>query len=105
MNTPHVEALRLILNARRLPARLNTQQTALLLGFQEHDIPILVRSKLLKPLGNPVPNAIKYFATCDLLLLMEDASWLNRATGIMSRHWSERNSRKTSVSVTAEVAA
>ena len=51
-----------LLNIRRLPGRLTVPQTAALLGFAEHDIPILVRKGLLKSLGNPVPNAVKYFA-------------------------------------------
>ena len=51
-----------LLSLRRLPARLNYFQTAAVLGFSEHDIPVIVRAKLLKPLGKPAPNAPKYFA-------------------------------------------
>ncbi|MDB6124299.1 MAG: hypothetical protein JWQ71_3292 [Pedosphaera sp.] len=68
------------LNLKRLPARLTTTQTALLLGFQEHDIPVIVRVNLLKPLGNPVPNATKYFAASEIEKLAADRTWLNRAT-------------------------
>ena len=53
-----------ILNVRRLPARLNAEQTAALLGLSSHDIPVLVSAKLLRPLGKPVPNAAKWFAGC-----------------------------------------
>jgi hypothetical protein len=42
-----------------LPARLDAKLTALVLGFQEHDIPVLIAAKMLKPLGKPVPNATK----------------------------------------------
>jgi hypothetical protein len=31
-----------LLNCRRLPGRLNSAETALLLGFQEHDVTVLV---------------------------------------------------------------
>jgi hypothetical protein len=51
-----------LLNCRRLPGRLNTTEAAVLLGFQEHDIPVLIAGKLLTPLGRPAPNAPKYFA-------------------------------------------
>ena len=34
-----------LLNCRRLPARLNTSETAVLLGVQEHDITPLVAAK------------------------------------------------------------
>lgn len=46
-----------VLNCRRLPGRLNTAETALLLGVQEHDIPVLVAARLIFPLGKPAPNA------------------------------------------------
>jgi hypothetical protein len=36
-----------LLNCRRLPARLSTGETAVLLGFQEHDIAPLIAAKLL----------------------------------------------------------
>ena len=55
-----------LLNCRRLPARLRTGETAVLLGFQEHDIAPLIAANLLAPLGKPAPNAPKYFATVDV---------------------------------------
>jgi len=50
-----------LLNCHRLPGRLRTAETAVLLGFQEHDIPALVAGKLLTLLGKPAANAPKYF--------------------------------------------
>ena len=50
-----------LLNCRRLPARLSTGETAVLLGFQEHDIAPLIAAKLLAPLGKPAPNAPEIF--------------------------------------------
>ena len=50
-----------LLNCRRLPARLNTSETAVLLGFQEHDIAPLIAPRMLTPLGKPVANSPKYF--------------------------------------------
>ena len=51
----------------QLPARLTAEQAAWVLGCQPHDMPALVAAKLLKPLGNPPANGIKFFATVDLL--------------------------------------
>ena len=42
-----------LLNLRRLPAMLNIQQTAVLLGLAEHDVPVLIGVGLLKSLGDP----------------------------------------------------
>jgi hypothetical protein len=39
-----------------LPGRVNTSEAALLLGFQEHDIALLVAAKLLGPLGKSWQN-------------------------------------------------
>ena len=46
--------------------RIDAAEAARILGFQEHDIPVLINSRLLKPLGKPVPNARKYFAAVDV---------------------------------------
>jgi hypothetical protein len=76
------------------PARLSVEQAAWMLGCQTHDMPILIASKLLKPLGNPAPNAIKFFATADILDLVKDRSWLAKITNIISQHWHKRNARQ-----------
>jgi hypothetical protein len=83
------------LNLYRLPARLDARQTATLLGFQVHDIPVLIAAKLLEPLGKPVPNAPKYFAACVLEDLRGNPDWLDRASRAVSRHWRAKNGRKT----------
>jgi hypothetical protein len=76
------------------PARLTVEQAAWMLGCQAHDVPILVSSRLLKPLGNPPPNGIKFFATADLLDLIKDRSWLTKITNTINQHWHRQNSRK-----------
>jgi hypothetical protein len=82
------------LNVYRLPARLDARQTASILGFQSHDIPVLVAAKLLEPLGKPVPNAPKYFAACVLEELRCNSDWLDRASRAVSRHWRVKNGKK-----------
>lgn len=77
----------------QLPARLTAEQVAWVLNCQPHDVPILVASRLLKPLGNPAPNAIKFFATADLLELLKDRSWLAKMTSVIGQHWQRKNTR------------
>ena len=77
------------------PARLTVEQAGWLLGCQPHDVPILVSSRLLKPLGNPPQNAIKFFATADILELLKDKSWLAKMTNTIGQHWQKKNARKT----------
>jgi hypothetical protein len=85
------------LTLRQLPARLNFEQTAWVLNCQVHDVPILVSSKLLKPLGNPQPNSVKYFAANEVLELAKDRSWLSRMTNAVNQYWRTKNARKSSV--------
>ena len=82
-----------ILNCPRLPARLNTTETAVLLGFQEHDIPVLAAANLLAPLGKPAPNAPKYFAAVEIAALGDNAEWLTKATKAIASHWRKKNGR------------
>jgi hypothetical protein len=84
-----------LLNCRRLPGRLNTAETALLLGFQEHDIAPLIAGKILKPLGQPAPNAPKYFAATEIIARAEDRRWLSEATKLLSKHWLRKNRART----------
>jgi hypothetical protein len=83
-----------LLNCRRLPGRLNTSEAALLLGFQDHDIPVLVAARLIFPLGIPAANAPKYFSSVDVIANAENPEWLARATRALARHWLFKNSRK-----------
>ncbi len=82
-----------LFNCRRLPARLNSSETALLLGLNDHDIAPLVAAKLLLPLGKPAQNAPKYFAAVDVLVRADDREWLSDATKALARHWQAKNSR------------
>ena len=75
----------------RLPGRLDAAQTAALLGFQPHDIPVLVAAKLLRPLGRPASNGQKYFATCELEEFRVNREWLDAASRTINRHWQVKN--------------
>jgi hypothetical protein len=73
--------------ARNLPARLDVMATAKLLGFAEHDIQILMALRKLTPLGDPAPNAPKWFAAIEIVRLAGDVDWLHKATREISKYW------------------
>lgn len=81
----------------RLPARLTAEQAAWVLNCQPHDVPVLVAARLLKPLGNPPVNGIKYFATVDLLEASKDSHWLVRMSATIYQHWQKKNARQNGV--------
>ena len=71
---------------------LTARQTAALLdGGGEQTIPILVRAGLLKPLGDPSPNASKYFGALEVLALLEDAEKLSPMRREIYEHWQANN--------------
>jgi hypothetical protein len=78
----------------QLPARLTAEQAAWVLNCQVHDIPALVAARLLKPLGNPPPNGIKFFGTVDLLELTKDRAWLVKMTNAVNQHWHRQNAKR-----------
>ncbi len=51
----------------QLPARLPAEQTAWVLNCQAPDVPMLVGTRLLKPLGNPPPNSVKCFSVLEVI--------------------------------------
>ncbi len=83
-----------LLTCNRLPARVDAEGAAVLLGFKEHDLPVLIGEKLLKPLGKPGQRSVKYFSTAQLLEFGRDAAWLEKATRAISESWRERNAGK-----------
>lgn len=84
------------------PARLSVEQTAVKLNCQVHDIRTLVNAKLLKPLGNPPPSGVKYFATSEVVQHSSDPAWLARATNAIHRHWEHKNACRKSRATTSE---
>ena len=78
----------------QLPARLTAQQVAWVLNCQAHDVPVLVAARLLKPLGNPPPNAVKFFAALEVLEQAQDRTWLAKMTNALNQHWQRKNAAK-----------
>lgn len=90
--------VRELLNLRRLPAMLTAAQTAALLDCGgEHNIPVLVRARLLKPLGSPPANAVKYFATVEVLELAADVKRLSQIRDAVYKYWRGKNCAKSSI--------
>jgi hypothetical protein len=76
---------------------VNTAQSAVLLGLADHDIPVLVRTGLLKPLGNPPPNAVKSFSTAHVLELAGEIAVLSKIRRAVYEHWREKNAPNVKV--------
>src|SRR3979409_444305 len=85
-----------LLMMRRLPGRLTPEQVANLTGFSEHDIPILVRAKLLKALGNPSAQAVKRFSSAEIQKCAASSEWLHKATKTIYLHWENQNNGRRS---------
>ncbi|HOX02157.1 MAG TPA: hypothetical protein P5555_07350 [Candidatus Paceibacterota bacterium] len=83
------------LNALRLPGRLDGKCIAALLGFAEHDLPVLTRAGLIRPLADPEPNAPKWYCRDEILAKAADPAWLARATRAVSQNWRRRNARRS----------
>jgi hypothetical protein len=79
--------------ARNLPARLDVAATAKLLGFAESDIQILMAAGKLTPLGDPAPNAPKWFAAVEIIQFAGDQDWLHKATKEIAKHWRHKRER------------
>jgi hypothetical protein len=89
-------SLAVLLNLRRLPARLDVADTAALLGFHIDDIPVLTKAGLLPHLGVDIAdNAPKWFASVLVSKVSEDIAWLSEATTVVSAKRREKNERRS----------
>jgi alpha-L-fucosidase 2 len=70
----------------QLPARLTVEQAAWVLNCQPHDVPVLVAERLLKPLGNPPVNGIKFFATSEVETGSRTARVMYNCGGFVLHH-------------------
>src|ERR1022692_2692682 len=86
-----------------LPARLDVPVTAKLLGFTESDMQILMAVGKLTPLGDPAPNAPKWFAAVEMIRLATDLDWLHKATKEIAKFWRNKRERSHSPLVSARL--
>ena len=68
----------------KIPGRVHAEDAARILGFADHDIPVLVRHKMLTPLGDPSVKSTKYFAAVEIFKCAKDPKWLSKATKVVS---------------------
>ena len=80
-----------ILFLPRLPARLDVKQASEILGFLPHELSVLLKTGLLKPLGKPAANGHKFFSAVEISSLTTNREWLDKATRAVAKHWKERN--------------
>src|ERR1035437_6035192 len=80
--------------AKGLPARIDVAATAKLLGFTDSDMQILMGAGKLTPLGDPAPNAPKWFAAVEMIRLAADQGWLHKATKEIAKYWRTKRTRR-----------
>ena len=81
-------------NGRPWPACVGVEEAARIFGWPEYFFPVLARVGHLKPLGKPMQNARKWFATCELERLSQDREWLDKAIRIMEKHVQDANRKQ-----------
>lgn len=91
------------------PILLTEEHVAKVLGLGIHNIPVLVRCGLLKPLGHhPLPGCVKLFSKPALLAKCQEESWLHKVADALKGHWRQKNAarkaRQTGTSYPAKAA-
>ncbi len=79
---------------RDLPARLLAAQVEKLLNCTVEDVALLASAGKLRALGKPRPNAVKYFSTVELIALLADPDWLDKATKTIGQFGRRKNARR-----------
>ena len=83
-------------NGRPWPACVGVEEASRIFGWPLYFFPVLMKVGHLKPLGKPMQNARKWFATCELERLSRDAAWLDRAIRIVEKHVKDANQKQRS---------
>jgi hypothetical protein len=73
---------------------LDVAATAKLFSFTESDIQILMAVGKLMPLGDPAPNAAKWFGAVEIIRLATDQDWLHKATKEIHKYWRNKRERR-----------
>jgi hypothetical protein len=72
------------------------EEAAAIFGWPNYYLPFLVRAGHLKPLGKPVQNARKWFATVQIERMSCDPDWLDKAIRIVEKQIQEMNKKQKS---------
>jgi hypothetical protein len=70
------------------------EEAAEIFGWPLYFFPVLMRTGHLKPLGKPMQNARKWFATCELDRLSRDREWLDKAIRLVEKEVQESNRKQ-----------
>jgi hypothetical protein len=81
-------------NGHFWPACLCAEDAARFMGWPPYFLPLLARAGHLKPLGRPVQNSRKWYATTELERLGRDPEWLDKAIRIVDRMVREANGKQ-----------
>ena len=85
------------LNLKRLPAVLNREQAAWLLGWDPpSEVSIVTNAGHLRPLGLPAKSSKKLYSTHKLEQLKQDEKWLDKSRAIIKEYWQRKNAGRRS---------
>ena len=90
---------RQFLNLARFPAVLSREQVSWRLGFELHEIDILIAAKKLKPLAKPARTGKKQFANVTIERLANDENALDALRATIIRFWEAKNASRTGSSL------
>ena len=76
------------------PACVGVEEAARIFGWPLYFFPVLLRVGHLRPLGKPIQNARKWFATCELERLSRDPDWLDKAIRLVEKHVRDANQKQ-----------
>jgi len=115
---------RILLDLKHPPIRVTAVQTGTYLGFTVDEVRLVAsaqvlqrlleavpgnhRRRLLPPaqrlraLGSPAKQAVKYFATCEILSRAQDRDWLDRAQCSIRAYWKAKGIRRQTVATKAK---
>lgn len=82
-----------ILSARHLPGVLYSDEAAFLLRKSPDDLHLLAKKNLIKEIGDPKPNAPKYYLTEEVLAKKDDPQWQDQAVRLLTRKNRVKNDR------------
>jgi hypothetical protein len=77
-------------------------QVAKLLNCTTDDVALLVSAGKLRALGKPNPNAVKFFSSIELIILLADPDWLDEATKTIGQYWRRKNARRNGLTIEKE---
>lgn len=78
-------------------ARINVEDVAMILNVPAGAIRVLIKHRLLEPLGSPRANSVRWFARVTIARLAQDEKFLHKMTLCLEKHYRERNARQQDV--------